>query len=519
MQRPFHPILFGMYPVLALYSLNTALVPAGDVPVPLAVSLVGTCAFWAVLTLILRNPARAAAGASIAVVGFFAEGHLWDFVRQIHDSKKLFESQSDLFGTWLTIWIILVVLGCWKWKKPEHVTKGMNLAGILLAGIPLVSIFASWFSAWRGTDIKEVTSSASKLDVSTRPDIFYVILDGYGRSDALKRVIGFSNDWFVKGLEDRGFFVAKNGRSNYCETELSLASSLNLDYLPTLLPQLSPQWVDRAILDRLIDRNEVSKYLRKLGYRYEAMTTGFPAVHPKSADLWIQYSRGISLFAGVLMSDTPLPATNPLGYISQFESRRLMLQAAVQNMVKASNGGTEPRFIFVHILAPHPPFVFGPNGEPVHQKMPYSIVDGSHFFQNGGTPEMYSGGYAGQAAYLSKLILSAVDQILKKSPKPPVIIIQGDHGSKLKLDQELLEKTDVNECFPNLNAYYVPAKVREKLYDGITPVNSFRLLFNGLFGDTLPKLPDRSYYSGWSSPFRFIEVTDRILPAKTPPAN
>ena len=202
--------------------------------------------------------------------------------------------------------------------------------------------------------------------------------------------------------------------------------------------------------------------------------------------------------------------------MSQFDSRRIILKSAFSNLETLAKSGTQPRFIFVHILAPHPPFVFDANGGSVRpKKMGYSIVDGNHFYQNGGTREEYQAGYAGQATYISKLLLPAVDKIIKLSSKPPVIIIQGDHGSKLNLDQELLEKTDVNECFPNLNAFYVPPKVRANLYDSITPVNSFRLLFNGLFNDRFEKLPDKSYYSGWSSPFKFEEVTSRIKTRST----
>jgi len=131
----------------------------------------------------------------------------------------------------------------------------------------------------------------------------------------------------------------------------------------------------------------------------------------------------------------------------------------------------------------------------------------------GGTPALYKSGYAAQATYLSKLMLDAVDKILKNSKTPPIIILQGDHGSKVELNQQLLEKTNVNECFPNLNAYFVPPSVRKNLYEGITPVNSFRMIFNGLFDDKFPKLPDKSYYSGWLTPFDFIDVTNRIKPA------
>jgi len=514
MRRPFHPILFALYPVLALYSLNTALVPPNDVPMPLAITLGGTCIVWAVLALLLRSGARAAVGASLAVIALYADGHVWNVLRNLPYYRHQDFPQEGILLDWGFLFIVVLVVGCWKWKAQEQLTRAMNAFGIILLVFPVVSISMSWYAVWRGTAVQNASSGVSKLDTSIRPDIFYIILDGYGRSDAIKRVIGVSNEWFIQGLKDRGFYLPANARTNYCETELSLSSTLNMDYLQTLLPEVNPSLEDRQILDKLIDENEVSKYLKRIGYRYEAVTTGFPSVHPRSADLWLEDSTGLSLFEGVLLAETPLPVRDPTSFQSQFDSRRIVLRSAFQNVEKLSHGGTQPRFVFVHILAPHPPFVFDADGGAVRPRgMGYTIVDGNHYYQNGGTREEYSKGYAGQVTYISKLALAAVDQILKNSSKPPVIIVQGDHGSKLNLDQELVQKTDIDEVFPNLNAYYVPPKVREKLYDRITPVNSFRLMFNGLFGDRFSQLPDRSYYSGWSSPFRFIEVTKQIKPA------
>jgi hypothetical protein len=514
MRRPFHPILFALYPVLALYSLNTALVPPSDVPLPLSATLLGTLVIWGILSLALRNIARGAAGASASVVFIYADGHIWNFVKKLSAFERPFASQDDFLWVWAVLFLSVLALACWKWKRQEEVTRTLNAFGILLLIIPVFSISASWASAWRGTKIQASISGSTKLDTSERPDIYYIILDGYGRSDAIKRVIGVSNDWFIKALRDRGFYIPKESRSNYCETELSISSSLNMDYLQKLLPDVSPKLDDRQVLDKLIDENGVSKYLRKIGYRYEAITSGFPAIHPYSADLWLYKPRGLTLFEGVLLAETPFPPQEPGSYMSQFDSRRIILRSAFENLEKSSNRGTQPRFIFVHLLAPHPPFVFDANGKSVRPKtMPYSIVDGNHYFQNGGTPKEYADGYAGQVTYISKLMLAAVDKILSNNPKPPVIILQGDHGSKLKLDQEEVSKTDLNECFPNLNAYLVPNNVKVKLYDGITPVNSFRLIFNGLFDDRFAQLPDRSFYSSWSFPFRFVEVTDKIRPS------
>jgi hypothetical protein len=57
-----------------------------------------------------------------------------------------------------------------------------------------------------------------------------------------------------------------------------------------------------------------------------------------------------------------------------------------------------------------------------------------------------------------------------------------------------------------LSAYRVPESVRSELYDEITPVNSLRSLFRGMFGMELPRLADDSHYSTWSEPMRFVRV-------------
>ena len=74
MRRPFHPILFALYPVLALYAVNTALVPPNDVPVPLAINLIATLFLWGFLSLVLRSVPRGAAGASRLDDGARARG-------------------------------------------------------------------------------------------------------------------------------------------------------------------------------------------------------------------------------------------------------------------------------------------------------------------------------------------------------------------------------------------------------------------------------------------------------------
>jgi hypothetical protein len=86
------------------------------------------------------------------------------------------------------------------------------------------------------------------------------------------------------------------------------------------------------------------------------------------------------------------------------------------------------------------------------------------------------------------------------------VILQGDHGPGLHLDWNDPEATDTNERTAILNAYRVPGLDDRRLWPTITPVNSFRVLFNELFGASYAVLPDRSYYSSWRAPYDFIPV-------------
>lgn len=71
--------------------------------------------------------------------------------------------------------------------------------------------------------------------------------------------------------------------------------------------------------------------------------------------------------------------------------------------------------------------------------------------------------------------------------------------------------TALAEKYPILNAYYFPDNKTEALYDTITPVNSFRVVFNTYFDQNLPLLPDRNYvFEDEDNYYKFIEVTNRI---------
>ena len=480
--------------MLRLYADNLAVVPLSNLWRPLGLTLGLAIGLWIIASLLLRDVRRGALVASTLVAMLF-----------------VYQPIAAIMPPFLVyaVYALLAYLAGRQWRRSP--TAFFNFTGSVLA---LMVASQCGYRLYRTQQtvaaIPEEKSPVARNVQGPKPDIFYIILDGYGRSDALKYFMGLDNSSFVQGLKARGFYVAEKGHSNYSQTEQSLSSSLNMDFLDKLLPANLPTDVIRNQFDKLIDQNRVAAILRSHGYRYVAVSTGFDAVTPKSADLRYENNTSWSLFETALLAATPF-AQNTSMNDSMFNQRYRRLLGAFKDLESVGPKGPLPRFVLVHILAPHPPFVFLKDGSMrEHHTGPYGLWDGDAFMRVGGTPEAYKDGYGQQATYIGNRTLAALDVLLKAQKTPPILIVQGDHGSKVRLDDQSLEKTDVREVFRNLNAYYVPDAIRAQLYPSITPVNSFRIILNKLFGDPLPNLPDKSYYSTWEKPGDFAEVTNKI---------
>ncbi|MCE7861727.1 MAG: hypothetical protein DYG86_18320, partial [Chloroflexi bacterium CFX2] len=127
-----------------------------------------------------------------------------------------------------------------------------------------------------------------------------------------------------------------------------------------------------------------------------------------------------------------------------------------------------------------------------------------------GSQKNYIRGYAEQTQFINQLTLQAVDAILQNSARPPIIIIQGDHGPGGYTNLNIEEESCHRERGSILNAYYFPNQDYASLSPDVTPVNTFRIIFNQYFGTELPLLENHVYFSYWDDPYNFIEVTDGL---------
>ncbi|MDH5605525.1 MAG: hypothetical protein OEY93_01445, partial [Anaerolineae bacterium] len=166
-----------------------------------------------------------------------------------------------------------------------------------------------------------------------------------------------------------------------------------------------------------------------------------------------------------------------------------------------------PKFVFLHLVIPHPPFVYDREGNPIQPKRVMGLLDGSDFL---GDVEDYRIGYVDQMIYLNEILKKTVDNILIQSATPPIIIIQGDHGPGSMLNWDSVDSTCHWERISILNAYYFPDQDYSDLANNISPVNTFRIVFNHFFGTEFEILENKAFYTTDRQLFGQVDVTSEL---------
>jgi hypothetical protein len=520
---PFHPLLVALFPLFSLYAANMNQLSLGDVLPTILLVLLVSLVTWAAFYVMLRDLSHSAIATSLILFVFFSFAHILNvisvFAKLMHNYEKiraLIETRTSMliwfFIQVLLVAVIIIYVSHFK-HKLNTLTKVFNFMSTVLVLMVLFTMTSNLLnqnqaqagstpnpqSMWE-KDLQPIDTNKRDL-----PDIYYIILDGYGRSDILEDIYDLNNEDFISFLESKGFYIAQESRANYSQTGLSLTSSLNLTYLDELSQQVGPQSENLSPIKANIEDNLVFYQLRQAGYKVVSFSSGFILTDINTADQFLASQKTPDSFQNILINNTPL---SMFLLSKQYDWHRQRIEY-VFKMLPEVPQDNQPTFVFAHILAPHPPFVFGPNGETINPPRKYGIHDGSHFMEVANREE-YLDGYRDQLTYITEATKNVIERILDNSSTQPVIIIQGDHGPGSLFDHENLEQTNLGERMSILNAYLMSEVNSDLLYANITPVNSFRLLFNAYLGTNYALLDDWSYFSTIDQPFQFTDVTGML---------
>lgn len=490
---PWYPLAISAYPVLALLAANAGQVNLDAGARPLLISIAFGGLLFFVLWSFFRQVHKAAFLAAFWLALFFSYGHIYISIDEKYPDAN--------YALWLAVaWIILFLAALFWVTRPKltFVSSALTLNVVALA----LLIMAGWELLpeveVRSAHALALTNAPIQTDLvrpESPPDVYLFLLDSYTRADLLKQAYGFDNSEFLQELEKRGFFVAECSQSNYVRTEISLASSLNMAYLQGLSDKFIPENTGRRLLWDSLRHNAVRYNFESLGYETISVETEFAWLNMEDTDHFLRppaISSGMTEFEGLFLRTTLARYVADWGWVDPDTLLGVTARDRFNNVfdnIESIASMPQPTFAYLHVISPHPPFVFDANGNPT---APADFWNEQRLYP----ANLYQKGYVDQAQFLNKKMLQAVDTILAESDVPPIIIIQGDHGPWLQPKDKRMWI---------LAALYFPNH-KDKLYPEITPVNFFRLVFNTYFGGKYDILADVSYFSPVPKLYDFSEI-------------
>jgi hypothetical protein len=337
------------------------------------------------------------------------------------------------------------------------------------------------------------------------PDIYVILLDAYARQDVLKEIYGYDNSPFVSRLKALDFQVLSDARTNYPTTRLVVPSVMRGDYLDDIAATQPPQSMDIQPLIAETRRGPMVSSLREAGYRIVHIGSNISYTQIEADDYHVERVSRLepSRYEWVALNMTILPdlfirLSLPWAE-THIHRRRVEHDLAALRAQGAARGG--PKLVFAHIVTPHDPFVYGPNGEQRDELLVYSNAYTDE--QN----QAFMKAYRDQIHYVNGPILDAIASVVKDSERDPIVVIFGDHGLRIFWGNTAGDSC-LQDSFGILHAVHLPGA--DKLPDTLSPVNIFRTIFDTTFGTELGLLPDRSFFVNQDELYDYVDVTDRV---------
>ncbi len=238
-----HPILFALYPPLALLASNILQIRPVDSYRSFALFAGIGLIIFLLFKWLWKDWIKAGVFTTIAVLSLTIYGQVYNTLEVSPQFQETLGRHRYLFPVWI------LLIGCAFWlayrnrERLQLTNSFLNIVSIALVLMPGLSLInharLSALYSNRNTQSIDQISTTAGTSTTTHPDVYYIILDMYGRDDVLLERFDYDNSPFLKELEDLGFYVARCSVTNYNMTELSLASSFNMNYLD----QLGDQYV------------------------------------------------------------------------------------------------------------------------------------------------------------------------------------------------------------------------------------------------------------------------------------
>jgi hypothetical protein len=462
--RCIHVVLLPLYFILHHYCVNFKGVSVADVAFLLAVHFCIIAFFLFLTMLFTRDLTRAVLFTTMIMLFLLFFGVVKETVFGIIHLPKTWQYVALIGAFGMGLWIIN------KLTRRKKIEAKVHVFLSTLFAIWILIEFLGAKDVYKKADTFSNPISHIPSGVQDKSSLYVLILDEYPRKDALEKIFGYDNSYFLQELQKRGFQVDSQSRSNYELTHISAASTLTLDYLP-INGELKNE--DYSIAAARFNRSPLWDLLKNEGYNiinYSIFKINdlVPLENSYTRNYHPEYFQ--RTLPGRLLQDYP-NLFYSTSAIKAREERRLYLDRSY-NEKRLKNifshiPGKRPEFVYMHLMMPHPPYFMDSTGNPIDMVRNKS-----------------AGNFIDYLKYSNKTVLSIIDKI-KQLPGKKIIYIFGDHGFRS-------DNTPRELFFDNLSALYSNGGV--KMQRGVTNVNQFRSIMNQALHQKFAPIKDTSIY-------------------------
>ena len=445
------PFLLAFFPSWILILKNYGELIFQDILISLAIVSVSII-IWIVIRKIIKNGNKAALITGVGVVFFFYFGYVQDALKGILVSNIPVNKTSILVPISIIIFIILTVYFIKSKNNFESIIKIANVVSITLILVVCVQFIIPGASA-------------------EKPNVYHIILDEYTDNEILTKKFGYNNEKFLEFLNNNGFYMHDKLFSTFGSTVKELNVILNMEY-PKKLGWVSEDYES-------LNNNKVMSIFSNQDYSVIETNSMMRWKNFSDVDTKLCYDTN---FINSEFLDQVLGKSIIRYFLEKYQqdTRRDTVRCTfnVLNEITLKTDG--PKYVFSHVYVPHPPFLFGPNGEnviPDHRE-----ISGLQSREN---PQ----GYVNQLIYATNEITVVIKNIVKNDPNA-IIIVQGDTGTLTGTDISKKTMKEIYQAHSILYAVRIP-DVEDSDY--MIPVNTYRIIFNNYFNMNYDYLEYHSY--------------------------
>ena len=460
------PFLLAFLPSWQLILKNYDELIFQDILISLTIVAVSVIV-WIVITKIIKNGNKAALITGIGVGFFFYFGYLQDAL----DGILIFNIPINKTSVLVIISTIIFIISTIYFVKSR---KSFALS------IKIANVFAITLILF--TLVQFVIPGA----LAEKPNVYHIILDEYTDNEILMKVFNYDNEKFLEFLNKNGFYMPDKSFSTFGSTPDELNLILNMDY------PINRGWVSDSY--QSLKNNKVMSVFSD--QNYSIIETNSMMRWKNFSDVDTKLCYDINFINSEFLEQV-LRKSIIKYFLEQHynDTRRDIIRCTFNELSEIASQSSGPKYVFSHVYVPHPPFLFGPNGEnviPDHRE-----ISGLQSWEN-------TQGYINQLIYATNQVSIVIKNILKNDPNA-IIIVQGDTGTSTGTDRTTTTMKDIYQTHSILYAVRIP-DVND--FESMMPVNTYRIIFNNYFNMNYEYLEQHSYTSDQNN--AWIDITEKL---------